>query len=160
MTGPADHQETGRGPLFWTALVAGWAVMAFGIVGVMTNTRDTRPADLARWFLGAAVVHDGVLAPAVLLAGAAFGRVLRGRVRAPVQAGLIVMGVVTLFALPLVRGYGVRPDNPTVLFRNYTPSLLVVLAAVSIATAALAVRARRRPPTRGPSDQSRQSGGA
>jgi hypothetical protein len=148
MTGPGDHQETGRGPLFWAALVAGWAIMAFGIVGVLTNTRDTRPVEWARWFLGAAVAHDGLLAPAVLVAGWAVGRLLPGPVRAPVQGGLIVMGVVALFAFPLVRGYGVRPDNPTVVFRNYTPPLLVVLATVSILTVALAILAwRRRPPS-------------
>jgi hypothetical protein len=148
MTGSGQHQETGQGPLFWTALAAGWAIMAFGIVGVLTNTGDTRPGEWARWFLGAAVVHDGLLAPAVLLAGTAVARLLPGRVRAPVQAGLVVMGVVTLFAFPLVRGYGVRPDNPTVVFRNYTPPLLVVLAAISLVTVALAFLAwRRRPPS-------------
>jgi hypothetical protein len=152
MTGAGDHQETGRGPLFWAALVTGWAIMGFGIVGVLTNTRDTRPADLARWFVGAAVAHDGLLAPAVLLAGTAVGRFLPGRVRAPVQGGLIVMGAVTLFAFPLVRGYGVRPDNPTVVFRDYAPSLLIVLATVSVVTAALALLAWRRQPSQGEPD--------
>jgi hypothetical protein len=146
LTGAGGHSQTVRGRIFWTALVAGWAVMAYGIIGALANSRDTHPSDLARWFLGAAVAHDGVLAPAVLLIGTALGRLLPGRLRAPVQGGLVVTGVVALFAFPLVRGYGVRPDNPTVVFRNYVPSLLVVLAMISLVTAALAVRAGRRQP--------------
>lgn len=146
MTDGGGQSETARGRLFWAALVAGWAVMAYGIIGALANSRDTHPSDLARWFLGAAVAHDGVLAPAVLLLGTALGRLLPARLRAPVQGGLIVMGVVVLFAVPLVRGYGVRPDNPTVVFRNYAPSLFVVLAIISLVTAGLTVRAGRRQP--------------
>jgi hypothetical protein len=139
MTGAGGHSKTTRGRIFWAALVAGWAVMAYGIIGALANSRDTRPSDLARWFFGAAVAHDGFLAPAALLTGTILARLLPSRVRAPVQGGLIVMVVVALFAVPLVRGYGVRPDNPTVLFRDYGSSLLVVLAAVALVTAALAV---------------------
>lgn len=146
MTGAGGHSETTRGRIFWAALVTGWAVMAYGIIGALSNTRDTRPSDLARWFFGAAIAHDGVLAPVVLLIGTALGRLLPGRLRPPVQGGLIVMGVVALFAFPLVRGYGVRPDNATVVFRNYAPALLVVVAIISLVTAGLTVRAGRRQP--------------
>ena len=138
-------ERTPGGRLFWTALAAGWALMAYGLLGALANARDTNPADLARWFLGSAVAHDAVLAPAACLVGVALARLVPGRLRAPIQAGLIVSGVVVLFAFPLVRRYGVRPDNPTVLFRDYESSLLVVLAAVGLITAALAaVTALRR----------------
>jgi hypothetical protein len=135
------------GRLFWAALAAGWALMAYGMAGAVANTRDTDPANLARWFLGAAVAHDAVLAPATCLAGAVLSRLVPARFRAPVQAGLIVAGVVTLFAFPLVRAYGLRPDNPTVVFRHYGPSLALVLAGVGLVTAGLAVWAAkaRRP---------------
>lgn len=146
MTGAEGSSGTTRGRIFWAALVAGWAVMAYGIIGALANSRDTHPSDLARWLFGAAVAHDGLLAPAILLIGTALGRVLAARLRAPLQGGLIVMGVVALFAVPLVRGYGVRPDNPTVVFRNYALSLLVVLTVISLVTAGLTVRAGRRPP--------------
>ncbi|MGH9036568.1 MAG: hypothetical protein ACRD0O_12470 [Acidimicrobiia bacterium] len=146
MTGAGGHSETTRGRIFWAALVTGWAVMAYGVIGALSNTRDTRPSDLARWFFGAAVAHDAVLAPVVLLIGTALGKLLPGRLQPPVQGGLIVMGVIALFAFPLVQGYGVRPDNPTVVFRNYAPALLVVLAIISLVTAGLTVRAGRRQP--------------
>ena len=123
--------------------------MAFGIAGALVNARETQPVDLAGWFFGAAVGHDAVLAPAACLIGVALTRLVPGRLRAPIQAGLIVSGIVVLFSVPLVRRYGVRPDNPTVLFRDYGPALLVVLAGVWVSTAVLVALAARRRPNRG-----------
>jgi hypothetical protein len=138
-------ERTPGGRPFWVSLAAGWLLMAYGLAGAWANARDTDPVDLARWFLGSAVAHDALLAPATCLVGVAVARLVPGRLRAPIQAGLIVSGVVVLFAFPLVRRYGLRPDNPTVLFRDYGSSLLVVLAGVVLATAALtAVTALRR----------------
>ncbi len=155
---PADRHLTGpghpggdepvRGRMFWAALIVGWAVIGYGIAGGLDNARDTQPTEILRWFLGGAVVHDGLLAPAVLLAGSAVARLLPASIRGAVQGGLIVSAVVALFSLPLVRRYGVRPDNPTVVFRDYGPALLAVLAAVWVVTGVAAVvsfrRSRRR----------------
>jgi hypothetical protein len=142
--GPPGADEPARGRLFWGALIVGWAVIAYGIAGGLDNARDTQPTEIVRWFLGAAVIHDGLLAPAVLLAGFAVARLLPAPLRGPVQGGLIVSAVVVLFSLPLVRGYGVRPDNPTVLFRDYGPALLAVLAAVWMITAVVTVLSYHR----------------
>ncbi|MFC7759887.1 hypothetical protein ACFQY4_19090 [Catellatospora bangladeshensis] len=50
-----------------------------------------------------------------------------------------------MVALPLLLGYGRRPDDPSALPRDYHRGYLVCLAAVWLVTAAvLAVRARRR----------------
>lgn len=43
-----------------------------------------------------------------------------------------------LFAFPFVRGYGAMPTNPTILPRDYTRGLLIVLAVVWVVTAAMA----------------------
>jgi hypothetical protein len=146
LTGPGHPgaDETARGGLFWAALIVGWAAIAYGIAGGLDNARDTHPTEIVRWFLGAAVIHDGLIAPAVLLVGFAVGRLLPGPIRGPVQGGLIATAVLMLFALPLVRGYGVRPDNPTVVFRDYGPALLAVLAAVWVVTTAVAVLSYHR----------------
>jgi hypothetical protein len=125
-------------------------VIAYGIAGGLDNARDTHPTEIVRWFLGAAVIHDGLIAPAVLLVGFVVARPLPAPLRGPVQGGLIVSAVVALFSLPLVRGYGVRPDNPTVVFRDYGPALVAVLAAVWVITTAVTVLSyhrSRRPST-------------
>jgi hypothetical protein len=143
----SDRPPQGR--LFWAGLVAGGAVMAFGIAGALVSARETRPIDLARWFFGAAVAHDAILAPAAGLIGVALTRLVPGRFRAPVQGGVIVTGVVVLFSVPLVRRDGVRPDNPTVLFRDYGAALLVVLGGVWVVTAALVALSCSRRRARG-----------
>jgi hypothetical protein len=144
--GTAGHPlPSRRGRLFWAALVVGWGIMGYGFAGILANTRDTRPSDLARWFLGSALVHDALIAPSACLAGVAIARLVPGRWRGLVSGALVVTGVVTIFSIPLVRRYGVRPDNPTVIFRDYGPALLVVLAAVWVATGLLALLILRRP---------------
>lgn len=83
------------------------------------------------------LAHDVVLVPAVLLVGVVVARFVPPAVRAPVQGGLIATGVIVLFAFPFVRGYGIKPDNPTVLPQDYGRGLLLVLGVVWLVTAAI-----------------------
>jgi hypothetical protein len=136
-----------RGLPFWAGAAAGWAVMGYAVRGALAHDIDTRPGELARFLVGGALAHDLVLAPAVLLAGAALARMVRRPWRAPMQAGLVVTGMVALFAYPLVRGYGRAHRNPSSLPRDYGEGLAVVVAAVWLVVAALelarAVKRRR-----------------
>lgn len=58
------------------------------------------------------------------------------RLRAPILAGLGASAVVLLVSWPLLGGSGRRRDNPTILPRDYTTSVLVVLAVIWVAAAA------------------------
>ena len=82
-----------------------------------------------------------MFAPLVVGLGVLVGRVVAGRWRAPVQAVLIVSGVLALFAYPLVRGFGRAAHNPTSLPRDYGSNLVVVVAFVALAVAAGALLA-------------------
>ena len=42
-----------------------------------------------------------------------------GRLRAPAAAAFVVLGSVTLLAIPVLGRFGARPDNPTLLDRHY-----------------------------------------
>jgi hypothetical protein len=108
-----------QGAGFWLSALLGWAVMAIAIRGVLDHRIDTRPESLARFVIGAALLHDLVLAPLVLGVGVVVARSIPSRMRAIVQASLIVGGLLTLYAFPLVRAYGLAPHNPTSLPRNY-----------------------------------------
>ncbi len=131
------------GPLFWISAVAGWAVIGFGLRGIFEHSLDTRPANLARFVVGGALLHDLVVAPLVILAGVVVARAVPGRGRAVIQAALAISGIVALFSYPLVRAYGLAANNPTSLPHNYARNLLVVLGVVwAVAAAALVLRLR------------------
>lgn len=132
------------GPLFWVSAAIGWAVIGWGVVGIFANSLDTRPANLARFVVGGALLHDLVVAPLAIVAGVLIVRAVPGPARAPIQAALAVTAIVTLFAYPLVRGYGLAANNPTSLPHNYALNLAILLGVVwAVALAAIAVRLKR-----------------
>jgi hypothetical protein len=141
--GDATREVRRAGPLFWIAAAAGWAVIGFGLRGIFQHSLDTRPANLAKFVVGGALLHDLVVAPLVILAGVGVARAVPRRGRAVVQGALVVSGVLALFSYPLVRGYGLATNNPTSLPHNYTANLLVVLGVVWAIAALLVLRRLR-----------------
>ena len=112
-------------------VLLGVATIGYGgwrLVHLLASTTARR--SWATFFLGSLVGHDFLLAPLVVLAGVLLARMLPPLVKAPVQAGLIVTGVLVLIEWPFVRRYGIRPDTPSALPRNYAHGLLLVLALV------------------------------
>ena len=131
------------GPRFWISAAVGWAVIGWGIAGIFRHSVDTRPANLATFVVGGALLHDLVVAPLVILAGVLIARAVPARARGPVQAALAVSGMVALFSWPLVRAYGLAANNPTSLPHNYALGLLVVLGVVwATAGAAVVLKSR------------------
>ena len=132
MTGVADGSPRpayGRG--FWPAAAAGGLVMAFGGWGLLGHAEATMPAAWARWLAAALLIHDLLVAPALLAAGWLVGR-LSGRWRAPVRAALLVSATVVLVTLPAFLGDGrtTQPGNASVLPNHYGRSLALVLVPV------------------------------
>jgi hypothetical protein len=139
----------GRG--FWLALAAGGTVMAFGAGGLLGHAEATMPAAWARWLAAALLVHDLLVAPALLAVGWLVGR-LPGGWRAPVRAGLLVSATVVLVTLPAFLGDGraTQPGNASLLPNRYGRSLALVLgpvwAGVILAGRRRGGPARRTPP--------------
>jgi hypothetical protein len=48
---------------------------------------------------------------------------------------LVVLGTVTLMAVPVLGGWGANADNPTILDRNYPVGWLVVAGATMVVVA-------------------------
>jgi hypothetical protein len=130
--------ERDRGALFWVSAAVGWAVIAWGVRGALHHRIDTRPMQLVRWMAEGIVLHDFLFAPVVLAGGVVIARTVRGRWRAPVQAALLISGVVALFAYPEVRDYASAQHNPSSLPHNYTANLLIVVGAVWVGAAVVA----------------------
>jgi hypothetical protein len=139
-----EHVPARRGVLFWVTAAIGWAFIGWGVRGALVHHIDTRPDELARFFVGSAVIHDLVFAPLVLAGGVMVSRLVRPRWRAPVQAALLIAGTLALFAYPEVRGFAHRLHNPTSLPHNYAANLAVVVGAVCLGTAVIALARRRR----------------
>lgn len=139
--GRTDAYPTGYSKLFWVALAVGGVVMAVGVRGLLVNSGSVMDTNPSRWivlFVAAIAVHDVVLAPLVLAVGYGVSRLVPARLRPVIQGGLICSALVTLFAYPFVRRFGAMPTNPTILPRDYTRGLLIVLAVVWVVTAAMA----------------------
>ena len=139
---PGRHRPGAR---FWLSAAVGWTLIAVGLRGILSHRIDTRPASLARFVIGGALVHDVLVAPVVILAGVAVARAVPRRVRPMVQGALVVTAVVALFSYPLVRGYARLTRNPTSLPHNYATNLAVVVGTVwGVAGLAAVVNVVRR----------------
>ena len=126
--------------------VPGALVAAYGLWLLLRTGWDNLWAT-AIWLGGGVVVHDLLFVPLVLLACAVLGRLLPERVRRPALVGAIVLGAVTIATVPTLGRFGARPDNPTLLDRDYATGWLVVagltLVGVLVAVARTAAAARR-----------------
>ena len=100
--------------------------------------------DAAVWLAAGVVLHDFVLVPLTLAAGWTATRLLPPGRRAPVAAGLVVLGTLTMVAVPVLGGWGANADNPTILDRDYTTGWSVV-AAVILAVVLVSMFLRRTP---------------
>lgn len=115
---------------------SGVALMTYALVAA-AGTPSIRPGRQSLFLLAVLIAHDAVLMPAFLLAGHLVRRLVPGRQRATVQAGLIATATLTLVALPLVLGYGYRPDNPSALPRHYGWGLVAAIAVTWVAVVAV-----------------------
>lgn len=86
------------------------------------------------WLAGGVIVHDAIIAPLTIGLTVLATRVLPARLRTRVTVALVVLATVTLTAVPVLGRFGVKPDNDTLLDRNYVGGWLVFAAIVVLAT--------------------------
>ncbi len=117
-------------------IAAGTLVIGYAIGGALLDP-DVDVLGVAVFLAAVLVLHDAVLLPLVIGAGAAARRLGTG----PRLAGVVSLAVLVV-GLPLALGFGRSPDNPSVLPLPYGRNLLVVLALIWLAV--LVPRAVRR----------------
>ncbi|WP_049742953.1 hypothetical protein [Mycolicibacterium goodii] len=129
--------------------VLGVVIGGYGAVLLWENP----PVILIRivvWALVAVVVHDLVFAPACAALGWGTRRLLPARWQSPVALAALCSVVLVLLAIPVYGKPGLRPDNPTVLDRDYVRGLWWSLAVVwlcvpvYVSLRALTARSTRR----------------
>jgi hypothetical protein len=132
-------------------LLVGIPLMLVGIVGILRHPESTPITNFLRFFLGADILHDFVVAPIAVVVSFLVLRRVPSIGRAPLRAALFGSAVVIAIAWPGIRRYGHHqaPDNRSVQPLNYATSTLTVVAVVvviaAIWLAVALVRARRSP---------------
>lgn len=122
----------------------GVGVAAYGAWLLLSRTDNDQLFDAGIWLASGVVLHDFVLTVVVLVAGALSLRFLPEPARAPAVVGMVVLGALTLVAVPVLGRFGARDDNATLLDRPYLPSWLV-LVGLTLLTVAVVSALRSRP---------------
>jgi hypothetical protein len=127
---------------FWLGMAAGWSVMAYGAWGFISDVG--RPRQTAWWVIGTAVAHDALFAPAVALVGIALVAVLPRWARGPIGCALAASVVVLAFSYPLIRHFGRRTDNPSILPLDYPRNVAIVVSLIWVIALLVLARGFRR----------------
>lgn len=147
---PETAEMAPSGTAWWVGLAAGSAVIAYGLWGLARALPPPARIQWAVWLVGGLAVHDFVLVPLYFGLWFVVRRFVPKKASLPVQVGLVLTGVLTLVAYPLVAGYGraAQPGNTSVLPHDYLTNLAgvlgVVWAVVAVVTAARFVGPRLR----------------
>ena len=108
-----------------------WLVLGLGLGQV---------AGVLGWVVAGIVVHDGFVAPVVVVIGVAVA-VRAPTWRVPLLWTVVVLGPLTLVAVPVLGRFGARPDNPTLLDRpywlGYAAVVVLVVGAIGVTRRAL-----------------------
>jgi cation transport ATPase len=150
----SDVRET---PAIRPATVARWRVVLIGVglllllVGGITLLNDVNPKryiGIASWFLGALIIHDGIIAFVVVGINVALRRAGR-RVPLPVllilQGAIVVGAIMALIVFPEIMKQAIGTGNATLLPLDYARNLVFFYVALAVTTAiAIAVYLRMR----------------
>lgn len=118
---------------------AGLAALVFGAFNLLGQPFGDL-ISAAIWFTVPAVLSDLVLLPAIAAVGWLLTKRLSPWIRLPVQVALGMIGSLTALALPFLGKPGLRPDNPSLLDRNYLVGYGIYVAIILVAAALWAAR--------------------
>lgn len=113
---------------------SGVLVAAYGGWLLLSRQETAGNLDVLLWLAGGVVVHDALLAPALVALCWVGARLLPAVARPAAAAGVVVLGSLSLLAVPFLGGFGRdnAPDNSTLLDRDYTTGFLVLVGVVLV----------------------------
>jgi hypothetical protein len=112
-------------------MTAGIVVGLYGVGRLLVGTGLGGLLILAAWLVGAVVLHDAVLAPAVVGVGWTLGRFVPPRARRWLQAFLVAAGLVTVVAIWLVAREGTQEPAKAILQQDYLANLTLLLGLLA-----------------------------
>ena len=122
----------------------GLVICGYGAVLVWENP----PVIIMRimvWALVGVVLHDAVFAPLCVALGFAGRRLIPGKWWPPIAVAAFCSVVLVFLAIPVYGKPGMRPDNMTVLDRNYPLGLWISLGVVWLGALAYMLSRRLLP---------------
>lgn len=139
-------------------IVLGVGLLVIGGLVLLDDVNPKRYAGLASWLIGAIIIHDGIIAPAVFAIVLVFRRINKSVpvvLLLIVQGALVVGSIIVLLVVPEILKKAIGTANPTLLPLDYTTNLLLFLAGLAVLTVAAcgAYLALRRQKARSPLTQ-------
>jgi hypothetical protein len=123
---------------------AGVALGAFGVFRLVSEIPTYSLLILGVWLAAGLVIHDAILAPSVVGVGWLLRRYVPDRGRRYLQVALIISGLITVIAVPMVFLRGTQPAVKALLLRNYGFNLILIIAIIGVISLMLyAVRVAR-----------------
>jgi hypothetical protein len=130
----------------WRIILAAAGILLglFGVYRLFTQIPLSSLVALGVWLLAALLIHDGLLAPAVVGLGLLLRRFVPDRGRRYLQAALLMGALVTVVAVPMIYLRGSQPPVKALLLRNYGLNLTLILGLIAAITLSLyAIRVAR-----------------
>ena len=130
----------------------GIALLGLGGVVLLIQVDPAKYIGIAIWFLGALIIHDGIIAFVVFGIGLLMRRASKKipfGVLVIVQAALVLGALMTAIVVPEILKKNIGTANPTILPLQYGPNLAIFYGVLAVATAAaiaLYLRFRRPEP--------------
>ena len=134
----------GGGAVRFVLIVLGVAIGAYGAVLLWENPPVITMRILV-WALVGVVLHDAVFAPVCVALGFVGRRLIPGKWWAPIALAVFCSVVLAFLAVPVYGKPGMRPDNMTVLDRNYPLGLSISLSVVWMCVLVYLLAARLLP---------------
>ena len=130
----------------WRLILGGAGILVgvYGLVQLAVNVPASSLILVAAWLIGAVIIHDGILSPAVVGIGSIMRRLVPDRGRRYLQAVLIVGAIVTLIAIPMIYRQGTQPPSKALLLQNFAANLTLLLGIIgAVLLIAYSVRVAR-----------------
>jgi hypothetical protein len=147
MSDATDSQSGGEqnkyGVLFWVGTVLGWTIMIYGARLLVAD-------DEAEWFNTVRLAAIGIIAHDVVWLAVSVGtgwllsRIIRREIPFWIRWAGWTTAIVVAMWLPVGRRYGDRLNNDTILPRNYTNSIVILLAVIWVGAATYGFVSARR----------------
>lgn len=116
-------------------MLAGLASLGYGGLLLWTDNPWPIIVRIGIWAAAGVVLHDFVFAPVCVAIGATGRRLLPMRWQGPVAIAALLTVTLLLLSIPVYDKPGARPDNATVLDRDYHQGLWIVVLVVWIGAA-------------------------
>jgi hypothetical protein len=112
----------------------GMLAATYGVWLLLSRQHWPQVRQVTEWAVAGVLLHDAVLAPAAVGLGWLGDRLLPRRAAQAATLALLLIGTLTIVAIPVLDGAAAGP-NPTLLDRDYTTGWLLAVGVLVLGVA-------------------------